>query len=173
MSQSIGIAHHTSRKRGTYRDDHGTPIEIINLVREMFGQIDLDLASSRPHNKLVKAKKFYSLSRPCPKLVRPSSDYEVAYCNPPGPPTNVRWFFERFKEWYISDEMGVCGEGAFLICNIDHWRCLTVEHYGLWVLVLRKRLKYVGARHQANFASVLITTAKPPKGFGHVVEWKP
>lgn len=37
-----------------------TPIEIVNMAREVMGEIDLDPASSVKANVLIGAKKFYS-----------------------------------------------------------------------------------------------------------------
>lgn len=169
--ENIGIAHHTSRKRGTWSYEHGTPDHVIELVRNMFGRIDGDLASSVEFNKAVGARWIYTAEITCPETVwtvLPS----VIYCNPPGPSTNVIWFFDVWQ-----DATRRPNSGAFLIYNIDHWRMLKPSRR-LWALLFRKRLAFRGISPRkrsdgANFASVLVTTRKPPHGYGHVFEWKP
>lgn len=169
--EQVGIAHHTSRKRGTWSDKHGTPEHVIALVRQMFGRIDDDLASSHEFNKTVGARWYYSIESPCPEMIQTDIP-SVIYCNPPGPSKNVIWFFDVWQEATRRPNAG-----AFLIYNIDHWRMLEPKR-PLWALMFRKRLAFLGIPHRkrsdgANFASVLVTTKKPPKGFGHIFRWEP
>jgi len=165
----IGIAHHTSKRRGTWSAEHGTPEHVIELVRRIFGRIDVDLASSMVFNEIVRAACFYSRMLPCPDDL--DADYlqkpTVIYCNPPGPSGEVKRFFDI---WQRATKQP--NHGAFLIYNIDHWRMLRPTR-PLWALMFDKRLRFIGAQHQANFGSVLITTKKPPKGFGHIFRWEP
>jgi len=163
----IGIAHHTSRKRGTWSAEHGTPKHVIELVRKMFGRIDVDLASSNEFNESVGALYFFSKEDWCPAHLSVWGHPQVFYCNPPGPSSEVKRFFDIWQR--ATDHPNL---GAFLVYNIDHWRMLHPSR-PLWALMFAKRLKFIGAKHQANFGSVLITTKKPPKGFGHIFRWEP
>jgi hypothetical protein len=46
----------------TESNEHGTPAYIVDPVRELLGGITLDPASSATFNKVVKARRFYSLT---------------------------------------------------------------------------------------------------------------
>jgi hypothetical protein len=171
----IGIAHHTSKKRGTWSAEHGTPEHVIELVHRMFGHIDVDLASSMVFNKMIGAGGIFTKESPCPgDLDAGSFNGAIIYCNPPGPSTEVKRFFDIWQRTTRPRDSLIFrpNHGAFLIYNIDHWRMLQPTR-PLWVLMFAKRLKFVGAKHQANFGSVLITTKKPPEGFGHILKWEP
>jgi hypothetical protein len=165
----VRITHHTSLIRGTYRDDHGTPNSILDLVRAEYGGIDLDLASNAVANETVLAKQFYTLENPCPDTV-PLQGIGTVWCNPPGPLTNVEKFWNI---WLDCICFGI--DGGFLIYNIDHWRCLTHSFESLYVLVLRKRIKFMGAKHGASFPSVLVFSSEPKTlaiDTGHLLEWR-
>jgi hypothetical protein len=43
--------------------EHGTPEEVVDLAHKVMGGIDLDPASSRAFNKVVKAKRIHSVGR--------------------------------------------------------------------------------------------------------------
>lgn len=162
-----GIAHHTSIQRGTYQSTWGTPSELIGAVIDMFGSIDLDLASSHRANETVRAKAFCSAENPCPTHphVIPG---QVVWCNPPGPCEHVAEFWDV---WLGCVSRGA--RGGFLIFNVDHWRQLEAPGWDLPVVVLRKRLRFVGAKSQANFPSVLVLSdGDPPADLGHVVMWR-
>jgi hypothetical protein len=53
MTEYHQIIHHSSKA-----DDWGTPVSILNPVRTVLGQIDLDPASSVEANKLVQARRI-------------------------------------------------------------------------------------------------------------------
>lgn len=164
--QRIGVAHHTSRKRGTWSAEHGTPEHVIALVYRMFGRIDCDLASSDKFNESVGAVWYFTKKIRCPGTVV-TVEPTVVYCNPPGPSKNVIWFFDVWQNVTRRPN-----SGAFLIYNIDHWRMLQPTR-PLWALMFEKRLKFIGEENGASFSSVLITTKKPPTGHGHVFRWQP
>lgn len=161
-----GICTNTSAKRGTYSSTWGTPQEIMFLVHDLFGPIDVDLASSAEHNKRIHAKTFFSESNPCPKglACRPGS---VLWANPPGPCSRVKEFWEIWC-WNVS--LGC--RGAFLVFSGDHLRQLEWPGFPLWVVCLRKRLRFVGAEGGANFPSYLILSERPNIAVpGHLMEW--
>jgi len=169
----IGIADHTSRKRGTYSDSWGTPAEILDLIRVLYGPITHDLASNEQANRLVRAYRYWSVSDRCPlkPTLIPSA---VVWCNPPGPGKQVKYFWQA---WLHCIEQGA--SGGFLIFKQDHWRQLPPPPSPLPCVVLRKRLKFVGAPQAASFPSTLVLSpgelAKRDliKPFGHLTVWEP
>lgn len=161
-----GVCTNTSVRRGTYSDAWGTPQEILFLVHDLFGDIDVDLASSPEHNKRIGARSFFSESNPCPKglVCKPGL---VLWCNPPGPCKRVKEFWEIWC-WNIS----IGCRGAFLVFSGDHLRQLEHPGFPLWVVALRKRLRFVGAKGGANFPSYLILSERPSIEVpGHLMEW--
>jgi hypothetical protein len=161
-------AHLTSMRRKTYSSTWGTPPEIIAIVIDLFGTIDLDLASSAEHNKIVGARAFFSEDNPCPDApeVLPG---DVCYSNPPGPSVFVQDFW---KIWLGCIDRGAVG--GFLIFNTDNWRGLSEPKRQHPVILLKKRVRYVGAPSSASFPSALVLSpdvVTVPDEYGHVVEW--
>jgi hypothetical protein len=151
---------------GAQLDSWGTPLEVLDLTRQVLGSINLDLASNPEANKIVRARKFYTLQNPCPSAVRLRCT-SVIWCNPPGPVEMVRLFWER---WLTLMEDG--HEGGFLIFNLDHWRTLKAPATPLYVCLWPKRLKFVGAPSQYNHPSALVLSKHPGYTFkGKVVRW--
>lgn len=162
----------TSTERGTYKDSHGSPIWVTDLVKRIFGRIDMDLASSREDNKRIGSRGFYSKSNPCPAVLKHITG-EVLYTNPPGPSEHVVRFWNT---WCRG--IGDGAEGAFLFFSADHIRLVT-EHpdIPLHVLIPHKRLKFHGNKTQCSWVSALVST-KPPKLetdwlLGHWLIWEP
>jgi hypothetical protein len=163
-----GICTNTSIRRSTYSDAWGTPQEILFLVHDLFGPIDVDLASSAEHNKRIHAKSFFSEDNQCPKdlTCKPGS---VIWVNPPGPCSRVKLFWEIWCQQIFA--FGC--RGAFLIFSGDHLRQLEHPGFPLWVVALRKRLRFVGAKGGANFPSYLVLSEEPGIELpGHLMEWK-
>lgn len=157
-------AHLTSKARGTYRDDWGTPDEILHTVRELYGRISIDLASSDEANKRVNATCYYTLELPAidPPLCKGS----VVYCNPPGPSTEVKRFWGI---WCFCLARGAVG--AFLVFNLDHLRMLPAPPVECLVWFPRHRLRFVGAPSTAAFSSSLVMSIPPglpPSAFSHL-----
>ena len=150
-------------RKGAQSDDWGTPREVVDMVRSTLGDIDIDLASSEKHNKVVGAYKYYSIDDPCPEV---TWTVPTTFCNPPGPVANVRWFWDVW-----CNTLAPGRGGAFLIFQIDHWRTLPAPPRDLWCLLWPKRLKFVGAKDGANFSSVLVLTKKPQID-ANVVLWR-
>lgn len=144
------IGANTSLANGTYKADWGTPPEIIDLVVRAAGQpVYCDLASSEEHNKRIGAEIFYSTENPCPTALPECRG--LLWCNPPGPGKNILSFFAR---WMESVHRNIY-PAAFLLFNLDHLRYLVHADY-FNITVLRKRIKFVGAKHQNNFPSAII-----------------
>lgn len=169
----IGIPDHTSKKRGTYSEEWGTPPEILDLIRALYGPITLDLASNIEANMLVKARYYWDRESPCP--TKPPIDWGTCvWCNPPGRCKKVKYFWQV---WLSCIERGACG--GFLIFKQDHWRQLPAPPFPLPCIVLRKRLKFIGASQGASFPSTLVLSpgelAKRDliKPFGHLTVWEP
>ena len=147
----------TSTERGTYRDDHGTPAHVIELHRRIHCTIDIDLASDAQAQKIVRARRYYSLEKPCPLVVTLPPDPGTVWCNPPGPSENVIRFWQI---WCSCVARGA--EGSFLAFSVDHLRFLVPPPTRCYVLFFEKRLKFVGNRSQAAIASAFVST-RPPK----------
>lgn len=144
---------HTSRERGTYSDSWGTPAWIIDLVRETYGGIAIDMASNATAQATVQAtERWYSADDPCPAQLAPPPDGAI-YCNPPGPCKRAVKFW---RTWCDVVELGA--RGAFLIFKQDHWRQLTAPPIDLVCVVFRRRLKFAGAGQGASFPSTLVLT---------------
>jgi len=157
----------SSVKRGTYSESWGSPQPLLARVRDVFPRIDLDLASSDDHNRVVGAGRYYSLANLCPAHP-PVAPGEVAWCNPPGPCFNVKFFWGAWISWLSRGAVG-----AFLIFSLDHWRQLPPPPMDLYVVILRKRIRFVGAPGGANFPSALVLTKDPGSAFdGHTVFWR-
>lgn len=166
------IAHHTSIARGTYQSTWGTPDYILHEVEKLYGRVDFDLATSREHNRRIGARWIYTKQNPCPGTVRFGERDRpyVFWCNPPGPCKAVAWFWQT---WIDAISRGAVG--GFLLFNSDHWRQLPKPPFPVSAVIFRKRVRYVGAKYQASFPSVLILSAggkgRLPEDFGHVVTW--
>ena len=164
----LGVCTNTSARRGTYQSTWGTPQHILEIVRDHFGaEISLDLASSEEANKIVKAKRFYSAEKPCPLAPGVGLD-EMVWCNPPGP----CWAVKEFWDAWVSCVQR-SARGGFLIFAIDHLRQLPAPPMPLPVIMLRKRIRFVGAPGGANFASALVLSGGTPTNqHGHVMTWQ-
>jgi hypothetical protein len=159
-----------SRAKGTYRDDHGTPDWLLEVVRGMHaGKIHIDLASSFEDNERVGADVFYSVENPCPPAINIEGLVGRAniYCNPPGPAKKVKWFWDVWK-----DAVGNGLEGSFLVFSIDHLRLLSPSRYDdLYVCVIRKRLVFHGQTMTLSVGSALISTVRGPEDLGTWFYW--
>jgi hypothetical protein len=163
------IPHHTSKARGTYYSEWGTPTEVLQLVRDTFGRIDLDLCSSAKHNKVVGARNFFTKHEPCPSadsFLELDMLHSNVWCNPPGPSGLVIDFWRR---WLAC--MAAGANGAFLIFNLDHWRMLVHPTDEFFIWIPRYRLKYMGAPSQASFPSGVVFTQQPKIPHGHLLRW--
>lgn len=169
----IGITDHTSRSRGTYSNKWISPDSVLGLSRWLYGPITIDLASSGAANRHVKAARYWTASRPCPRRV-PVEVGDHVWCNPPGPCGNVARFWAI---WLDCIQRGA--KGSFLLFKQDHWRQLSPPHRPMVGLVLRRRQRFVGAAGGANFPSTLVlsdvTTEQRAhlQQHGHPVIWTP
>jgi hypothetical protein len=166
--------HHTSIARGTYSSDQGTPDWVLDIARQYVGNFTLDLCSSEHHNKIVKARRFHSLEKPCPRRPRVQST-GVVWCNPPGPCGSVGEFWQTWL--YCVCEKAA--NGAFLFFNIDHWRQLPPPPMELPAIVLRRRIRFLGNENGASFPSVLVLSPchdalrSFDHTYGHSIMWRP
>lgn len=158
---------------GAQLDDWGTPPEVLDFVRlACGGPITLDLASNEKANKLVQAKRYFSLRNKCPDAP-PMHPGEVVWCNPPGPVAEVRRFWAI---WLGCMQHRHDAQGGFLIFNLDHLRALSQPPPSLpryEVVFWRRRLRFVGAPSQYNHPSglVLKTPRRVGGDCGPVMEW--
>jgi len=170
------VVHH--RREGVLSNDWGTPSEIIDLIRDLYGDINIDLASSEIHNKRIGAELSFTEAHPClenlPDLLAQDPASYTVWCNPPGPGKEVKRFWNIWCRCMCSPNVS----GGFLIYNIDHWRQLPQPTNFMYAVILNKRLKFVGAAHGASFASVLILhptihlhELDHVTEFGDVVKW--
>lgn len=168
----VGICDHTSVARGTYSDAWITPQWVLGIVRGLYGNIGYDLASSLEGNTHVKAIVYWDISKPCPRRPRAPGKNSVVWCNPPGPCSRVKEFWQSWKHCIAQG-----ARGAFLIFKQDHWRQLPPPSMDVTALVLRRRIRFVGAKGGANFPSTLILSGDQLEheglyGHGHVILWR-
>lgn len=89
------IAQHSSAS-----NEHYTPRQIVEAARTVMGGIDLDPASCRLANSIVRAKMFYTMGDD--GLSRPW--FGRVFCNPPGNKLGNRshaqlFFFRAVEQW--------------------------------------------------------------------------
>lgn len=98
-------------------DDYYTSPKIIEAARTLFGgEIDLDPASHIAANRVVKARRFYSIDDD--GLARPWAGN--VWCNPP---------FSRWDEW-AAKISGEWKRGQILqMCVMAACRTITAEHF--------------------------------------------
>jgi hypothetical protein len=171
-SKAVGICDHTSIARGTYSSEWGTPPWVLDISKLLYGTVHVDLASSAEANLYhVKARCYWSADNPCPSKPDVPAGHTI-WCNPPGPCTLVKEFWQA---WQYCIAGGA--KGSFLIFKQDHWRQLPAPTMDVTALVLRRRLRFVGAKGGANFPSTLILSGnqldKPwLYEYGHLLLWK-
>lgn len=149
--------HLDSLSKGTYYDSYGTPKWIINAACEALGIkcFDIDMAADARN---TVAPKYYSKQHP---LTRPATlRGKYVWCNPPGPWKPRTETLNRYalaglgeKMWSIWYEHVT--QGAFLFFNADHLRYVECN-YGDAIVMLRQRVKYVGAKSSCSFPSALV-----------------
>jgi hypothetical protein len=160
--------HLTSLARNIYYDGWGTPQWIIDIALEAIGEkaFALDMAASKEN---AKAKRFFSAKKRCTevrmKLLQSQMPYQPVWCNPPGPWRNIPARLDQPPRkglgshmWDLFNQYVRCG--AFLFFNADHLRYITPtkkDH----IAILRKRVRYNGAKHACSFASALLVRYTP------------
>lgn len=96
--------------------NYRTPPHIVELVHEVLGGIDLDLASDAEANKTVRAKSFCSVNSQTPMPAIPQS----MFCNPPGGKVNGKSqaiiFWDKLLE---LRRRGFVSHAIFLAFNIN------------------------------------------------------
>jgi hypothetical protein len=170
-SKAVGICDHTSIDRGTYSDKWITPPWVLGISELLYGSVHVDLASSRDANLYVKAYHYWSVENPCPSNPDVPARHTI-WCNPPGPCALVKEFWQA---WQYCIAGGA--KGSFLIFKQDHWRQLPAPAMDVTTLVLRRRIRFVGAKGGANFPSTLILSGnqldKPwLYEYGHLLLWE-
>lgn len=95
-----------------------TPDQIIDCVREILGEIDLDSASCAKANVTVKAKNYYSLEKSQNGLELPW--YGSVFCNPPYGRGGQKAFSQKMIQEYDSRNFR---EGILLVnaCTSEKW----------------------------------------------------
>lgn len=167
----VGICDHTSVARGTYSSEWITPPWVLDIARLLYGSITYDLASSELANMQVKAGFYWCVELPCPKKPEVPAGYTV-WNNPPGPCSLVKEFWQSWQHCIAAG-----AKGAFLIFKQDHWRQLPPPRMDVTALVLRRRIRFIGAKQSANFPSTLILSGNQLDKewlyeHGHVMLWR-
>lgn len=178
--------HLTSKQRGTYRDDHGTPQWLCDTVRQaMRMPCAFDPASSVEANKLVGAAHYLTREDDAINCAWPDPSecvFGYSWCNPPGPGGLTRQFWSLWREWLKTP-------GAFLFYQIDHMRHGTRPKVKILrpkiptgVVLLYKRLKFHGQKNQASWPSALVVShpnrselvriMKELSPHGHTLAWR-
>lgn len=161
--------HMTSTARGTYSDDRGTPDWLVHRVKNAYGRrIGFDPATSLKHNDRLCARLFYTDAGE--QLDYPYlNDDEMGWCNPPGPGKLVHAFWDRWIDWGWPAK-------AFLFFNVDHMRKATPPPRPTPVLLLGKRVKYVGCDGTAPTPSAVAlagigSNIVQLRDLGHIFVW--
>ena len=86
--------------------EHYTPADYAERVRYVLGDIELDVASSRQANKVVKAKRIYTARQ---NALRFQWEARTAYCNAPGGDKTgqrVRSFWFALTTFWRNGDIG-------------------------------------------------------------------
>jgi hypothetical protein len=141
MSQHIGLS--------VQSDQWFTPPEIIGLVTNVFGSIDLDVCGSEESNKIVRATQVItedSIDKPWYA--------ESIFCNPPsgkyrGPDlayrgmSNPSAFFAKLNRVFESQQ---CSEYIYLGYSIEQLQTLQTHSSfpgGCMICLPKKRIRFV------------------------------
>lgn len=122
---------------GSGSDEWYTPEPIIELVRQALGgHIDLDAASCRAANKIVKAKRFFS--KDDDGLIQPWIA-ETLWCNPP--PQQIARFVEKLIREFRRGKV----KAAIVLtnnCSDAKWFHALLERCAL-VCFIRERVRFL------------------------------
>lgn len=167
-----------------YSSDRGTPVWVLAIVKMACGgEITVDLCTTEEHNKRVGARHIYTPDFPCPSTV-PIVPTDVVWCNPPGPcinrdrsPGPVVKFWEIWKRC-CSIFYCTRASGAFLFFSVDHLRQVEAPDESMTVMLLKRRVSYIGYKGGPTFPSALVFPV-PPRGLpvgalrehGQIMEW--
>lgn len=131
--------------------DWGTPDEVIEVVRCLLGEIDLDPCSSEKHNRRVKANHFFTAGG----LDEDWNKYTSVFCNPPGSPRGVHGWWEKWRSYL--------GPKIWLGFNMNQLAYLTPTPLREdWIYLPKKRFKYVGAGNNPPHNSYLVGSLCAP-----------
>jgi hypothetical protein len=125
----------------TYSPEHYTPAEIVDVFRAAVGTFDLDAASSRYANAVVKATRYYSLNeRGEDGSVLPWTG--SVFVNPPGDSSGnlVKSFWARAVDHAATDDGVVSWVGFNLdqIAPLQDTRCPLAYPSS----ILRRRIRF-------------------------------
>lgn len=85
-------------------DHWGTPVDVIEKVKDIFGgSIDLDAASNRTCQEYIQAKEYYGLDNDKDALTR-TWNHNHIWLNPPYSAGNISRFVDKaIYEWDVRD----------------------------------------------------------------------
>ena len=95
--KSKGVFGAWNSDRSYDSDAYGTPKNIIDLVRQVLREIELDPASNEVHQQIVQATKYFTKKDDC---LKPNWLASTVFVNPPY--SNVRVWIEKAISEYRS-----------------------------------------------------------------------
>lgn len=131
-----------------------------------------DPASSIEANKRVGADLIYTREQDALSIdVWPDIEGDgMGFLNPPGPGKLTKRFWARWRDW-----IGRGNPGVFFFYQVDHMRNVPPPRKVAQVLLLHKRVKFVGNKHQASWPSALVFDSvcrpKAASAHGQILLW--
>ena len=118
-------------------NEWGTPLNVIELARQVMGSIDLDPASTEAFNQNVRATRHYTAGQD--GLAQPW--YGNVFCNPPGGIGGVqqKWLGKCYESFAAEDVDRV----VFLGFNISLLRTCQQQLREAIVCIPAKRLAFL------------------------------
>jgi hypothetical protein len=138
--------HHSSESV-----EHYTPAELLALVIEVFGEIDLDPCSNSTTTPNVPARQYFTVAED--GLSQPW--YGRVFMNPPYGDAIAHWTEKFRSEWTRSDVREAI---ALVPARTDTawWRELTAECDDVVVCFWNGRFTFVGNTDPAPFPSAVV-----------------
>jgi len=120
----------------TLSDERYTPHDLITRVRQTLGGIDLDPMSCVQANRIVKARRYFTL---LDDGLNRTWRAQSVYLNPPG---SLR--LQAHRKFVESFQAGLFPRGCVVLYDWDHstrwWQALATQDPA-WAL-LRRRMKF-------------------------------
>lgn len=143
--------------------EYGTPVWLVEAIRQLMGEIDLDPFSSEAHNRTVRAKRFFSKKQnafDCSWLC------ETMLVNPPG--GGRRLGQAAWKRLVFEHQTGQVGQAVFVAFSVDYLSTTqsasSVCMLDFPCLVFGRRFGYLTTKEDAVEQASAKALANEPRG---------